>query len=224
MTVTIHPKSPVWPENILRFHLAFEFPMDTEFALRFVDLFRASGERVHGAFVDLPNGLWTTDQKVLTILFHPGRVKRGLRANIDLGRAIQEGERLAIRVSGGMRDAYGNRLGKDVWFEFTTGPAVLTSFEKIQMTYRVNGNDQETAIRIPSDRPIDWLSARSSLFARDANGAEVPVLVEDDTVGLLLRPESAWPHGTIYVSAGEKLEDSCGNRQTVPFEINQGDT
>lgn len=67
-----------WPANVLRFHLQFDRPMTCENALRNLALTDRSGSKIEAPFVDIRDGLWNADQTLLTVLFHPGRIKSGV--------------------------------------------------------------------------------------------------------------------------------------------------
>jgi hypothetical protein len=49
-------------------------------------------------------------ERRLTLLFDPGRIKRGLRPRADLGSALLAGKRYKLVVGDGMADATGNLL------------------------------------------------------------------------------------------------------------------
>ncbi|MEL7026957.1 MAG: hypothetical protein AAGO57_06985, partial [Pseudomonadota bacterium] len=88
----IYPSGSTFPENILRVYFYFSGPMAEAEILDNITLSRADGTPVDAAFLSNRFDLWSPDRTRLTLLFDPARVKTGLEANTELGRALEEGE------------------------------------------------------------------------------------------------------------------------------------
>ena len=65
-------------------------------ALGFVRLVDDAGREVPDALLELDVDFWNDDHTRYTVFFDPGRVKRGVRPNVELGRALRAGRRYAI--------------------------------------------------------------------------------------------------------------------------------
>lgn len=225
--IRLYPDTPTWPANILRFHVAFDRAMDVDRALDHVGIERieADGQcsEVEGAIVDLVDGLWNPEQTLLTVLFHPGRVKAGLWPHAAHGRAIRVGARHRIVVKGTINTTDDNALGADVTHDFLgTEPIVLPiavpEFERIGVE---RGTDEP--IRFPLDRPWDWFSVQVAIRAFDESDLPVAVRASMEGRDLVVRPIDVWSVGTIRLVARNELEDVCGNRIGQAFETRRID-
>src|SRR5205823_2999362 len=74
----IYPSASTLPENQLRFYIHFSAPMAAGHAYEHVKLLKANGEVVSRAFLEIGEELWDGSGQRLTLLFDPGRVKKGL--------------------------------------------------------------------------------------------------------------------------------------------------
>ena len=63
-------------------------------------------------FVELEQELWNRDQTRLTLLFDPGRIKRGVKPNVDMGPVLLEGHRYTLVIDRDLKDANGAPLAK----------------------------------------------------------------------------------------------------------------
>lgn len=216
----IHPRTDIWSARTLRFHVAFDRPMDMDRAMRHVRLDRDDGDgfaTVSGAFVDLPDGLWTPDQRVITILLHPGRVKSGLAAHAALGRAIVCGRTHRIVVDAAMPDADGRPLGHPVEHHFTGGPPAPAP-----LVPKVRRHGDGFAVSF--DRPADYLSALAHIALVDGRGAVVPS--HRDVLATTVALRSVDPdrlEDGVAVRIDPAPEDAEGNRTQSVFEARAGD-
>lgn len=114
-----------WPANILRLHLVFAQAVDPWGVEQPVMLLDGQGRERPGVFVDVPGGLWSACGRILTVLLHPGRVKRGLVARDRLGPALTAGETVALAPSPALRRADGGAHGLPERFVLHIAPAVF---------------------------------------------------------------------------------------------------
>jgi hypothetical protein len=210
------PPPAAWPANILRFHLAFPRPMDGWHAMGHLAL-EAGGDAAPGtALLDLQDGLWNPEQTVLTVLLHPGRVKRGVGR---LGPALRPGGAALLRLDGALADADGVPLGRDVTFGITVTPAVRAPFRLPAVLVPA---DRGAPIVLDLGRPLDLLGAAEGLRVTDPAGRPVAHRAEPFARGLVLHPAPGWPGGALRLTAAPWLEDACGNRQDAAFEATPG--
>ena len=95
----VYPTSDTLPENLLRMYIQFSKPMKTVGNLEHIQLMDAEGKEIKGAIFNNVHELWDKDQKQLTIIFDPSRVKTGLVANETMGRALQPGNTYQLVIS-----------------------------------------------------------------------------------------------------------------------------
>ncbi|CAN5658445.1 hypothetical protein BH18ACI5_BH18ACI5_16100 [soil metagenome] len=82
------------------------------------------GTEIIAPFLPVEAELWTADRTRFTLLFDPGRVKRGIKPTLDMGRALVEGRRYALVIDGEWLDAGGQPLQAGHRHEFRVEPAV----------------------------------------------------------------------------------------------------
>jgi hypothetical protein len=86
--IQVFPSANEIPTNLLRFHIRFEETpevFDVSTAIRLID---SAGVAIDHVFLDLNEGLWSSDGLTLTVMLHPGRIKTGLVASGYLGNAF----------------------------------------------------------------------------------------------------------------------------------------
>ena len=94
----IYPTGPAVPANLLRMYVEFSNPMGTRTGQDYIKILDASGAELPGALLPLDTDLWNGDHTRFTILFDPGRVKRGILPNRAMGRPLKAGGAFTIVV------------------------------------------------------------------------------------------------------------------------------
>ena len=86
----VFPTRDVLPQNQLKMYVHFTASMSRGGAYQRIHIIDDStGVEVRYPFLRLAEELWDNEQKRLTVLFDPGRIKRGLVSQEELGMAIQ---------------------------------------------------------------------------------------------------------------------------------------
>jgi hypothetical protein len=88
----VYPSTSRVPENLLKLYLHFSGPMSKGEAFKRLHLFERSGSEVNLPFLEIAEELWDREFKRLTILFDPGRIKRDLVPNKEVGPPLQAGK------------------------------------------------------------------------------------------------------------------------------------
>lgn len=84
----IYPSGDTLPENTLRFYIHFTVPMQPQVAFDYIKLRDASGAVDEATFMRFKQELWNEDRTRLTVLIDPGRIKREVATNVELGPAL----------------------------------------------------------------------------------------------------------------------------------------
>lgn len=206
------PPPEAWPANILRFHLAFPAPMDAWRAMEHVALEDAAGNPLDGALLDLPDGLWSADQTVLTVLLHPARLKTGVGV---LGPVLEGGGVYRLRVGRGLARADGTQLAEDAVHPIRAVAAVTTPL-RLPMT--LSPGPGTSPVELDLARPLDFIGLRDGLALLDDADRAVAMRAAPTAAGARLTPAVAWPAGPLRLLASPLLEDACGNRPGAGFE------
>lgn len=215
--LAVHPAGPAWPENILRFHLVFDRAMDPGDAAGEVWLETATGARVEGALVDIPDGLWSPDGTVLTLLFHPGRVKQGLTAHRAMGRALAAGEHYRLVIGAGLMTEDGRSLAAARQVPLQIGPAETRGFDPAHWRWTPPLPGSTAPLAIATGRQIDALSLLGGVRLEDGDGRAHPVALRTEGTTIIAAPAAPWPD-VIRLAVAPWLEDVCGNRPHEGFE------
>jgi hypothetical protein len=203
----------VWPANMLRLHLVFPRPMACGAVEAPLRLFDPEGREREGVFVDLSHGLWSACGRILTGLLHPGRVKRGLAARARLGPALMAGEALTLALSPALRAADGGPHGLPDRFPLRIAPPVFGAIPPSAIRRSGNG------LRLGGPAPIDALGALAHARLIGPDGTPLrPRLVPHPGGVLHLVPRDG-PSPQLRTLVGPALEDCCGNRRGMPFEM-----
>jgi hypothetical protein len=219
--VAVYPSGRIWPENMLRFYVHFSAPMSRNNGVRFIHLIDDRGREVEDAILAAYADLWNPDATRLTVFFDPGRVKRGVGPNRELGRAIVEGRRYAIAIDAEWPDANGQPLASAFRREFTAGPPAYDglSLTEWRITPPVAGSARPLAVTFPA--PLDHALLGRAIGVRTVDGREVPGHTgtgAQETVWTFT-PAEPWAAGWYQLAVLTLLEDPAGNRVNQPFEI-----
>src|SRR5215469_1290949 len=108
----VFPSSAELPENLLRFYVRFSRPMQRGRAEEQIRLLSSDGQPAADVLYRPPVELWDASMRYLTILLDPGRLKRGVGPNRELGPPLKAGLGYMLVIGSGMIDASGQSLGK----------------------------------------------------------------------------------------------------------------
>ena len=220
--VAVFPGADDVPENLLRMYILFSGPMSLGGASGHVQLLDEHERVVEDPFLPLDVDLWNDNRTRYTVLFDPGRVKRGILPNEELGRALAAGRRYTLVVDDGWRDAAGQKLAAPFRRSFRAGTPAERALDP-----------QEWRIAAPNARTRDPLvvtfpaSLDHGLLQRaltvSLNGDRVTGDVETDAGETRWRfsPAAPWRAGEYQLHASSILEDVAGNRIGRPFEVEE---
>ena len=116
----IYPSSSVLPSNQLKLYLLFSAPMQGGDIFSKIHLVDSNGNAAYLPFVS--QELWNRDYTRLTLIFDPGRIKRGVKPNVDMGPVLVEGKRYTLILDRDLKDANGNPLSETFRHDFAAGP------------------------------------------------------------------------------------------------------
>ncbi len=219
LSVTVFPQERQVPANILRWHLIFSEPVAVDRWMDGVRLLDEEGREVEHAFLDLPEGLWSADGRILTILMHPGRIKSGVGGEDD-GTAIDVGRSYRLVIDLAAFDLGEPRIGLLHTHDFV---AIAPEGRQLMSDDIAIDNPSPASMTpaiIRSRRPLDLLSVAASAAMDPDNDAGVRFSVTE-AVGdrmFLLTPDRPWPAGKVTFRLSSDLEDIAGQRINDAFE------
>jgi hypothetical protein len=218
--VAVHPSADVVPENQLRWYVELSAPMREGAALEHVRLLDARGREVPGAFLVTDEELWDASGRRITLLFDPGRVKRGIRTNVEMGPPLRAGERYTLRIDVGWRDARGAALRAPFEHRFRAGPADRAAPDPARWRVRAPARGGREALVVAFDEPLDHALAEGLLAVVDAAGRPVPGRAHATGGDREWRFEPAvpWSGGAYAVRVSPEIEDPAGNSIARVFD------
>lgn len=224
--VAVHPASDTLPENLLRWYLEFSRPMRPGQALAHVRLLNDRGEEDRTAFLDTSEELWDPEGRRLTLLFDPGRVKRGIRTNLEQGRPLRAGRRYRLVIDAGWQDMSGEPLATSLEKHIVATGADHDGPDPASWTLLlpVVGTTDPLVIAFPE--PLDHALASRLIIVLGDRGhpLEGRVALRDKDREWTLTPDAAWRGGRHQLQVSPELEDLAGNRPGRAFDHEAGTT
>jgi len=218
----IYPTAALLPENQLRFYLHFSGPMSRGEAYEHIKLLDAAGKPIDDVFLELGEELWDPAQTRFTLLFDPGRIKRGLKPREDLGPTLEDGKSYTLVIDGKWRDGEGRAMiDKDYRKSFKAGPPDDSPIdpETWKLLAPVAGTREPLEVRFPE--PLDHGLLNRVLKVTDEQGRGVPGTIEvgDGERSWKFVPTEVWRADGYQLVAGNILEDLAANRIGRKFEV-----
>lgn len=217
--VTIYPTSGLLPENLLKFHITFSKPMTSGEIYNKLKLLDANGQEVEKAFLILDQELWDSEMKTVTVLFDPGRIKRGLRPNLEMKPALQVDETYTLRIEGGWKDIDGLMTTKTVTKEFKCIAADRTS--PSIASYKVYAPKHSAGpLAIDLQEPHDFILLSRYIIVRDPEGEIVPgsLTIGANETQIEFVPKYPWLEAKYTIDINPLLEDLAGNNLNRLFD------
>jgi hypothetical protein len=207
------------PSNLLRVYVELSAPMEPGSAYERIHLVGDDGRDVKDAFLELREELWSPDHRRLTLLFDPGRVKRGIRANVEMGAPLVAGRRYRLVIDSAWRDARNVPLATSYAQELRVAGFDSVSPDPsrwILSSPRLGSGD---TLRVAFGEALDHALALRMITVVDTRGVAVPgfgSLGADDRLWMFV-PSNAWLAGA-RLRVEPLLEDLAGNNLVRPFD------
>ena len=222
--VRMLPSTDTVPENLLRVYLEFSGPMAREHGRDFLKLEDERGQEVPGAFLALDVDFWSPDGRRYTLLFDPGRVKRGILPNDLFGRALQHGHKYTLVVDPKWRDADGQPLAAPFRRTFSVGPPDLAPLETSAWRVQAPAAGTRDAVLVSFPKPLDHgLLQRALGVRRGSTTLAGDIAIGPGETQWTFTPREPWQRGRYDLVVLSILEDPMGNRIGRPFDIDTFD-
>jgi hypothetical protein len=216
----IFPSCDLLPENLLRFYVCFSNSMRRGRALEEISLLDSDGQSIADALYRPPVELWDRTMLHVTVLLDPGRLKRWVGPNVELGPPLQVGQKYTLEIGSGMTDLHGRPLREPFRKHFVVGDPVREhiSVESWTILPPVTGSRQALVLMFTS--PLDWALLFHTITIGSADGSVIDgqVVVDQCERRWSFTPSSPWTAGVYHIRAGSSLEDVCGNSITGAFD------
>ena len=218
----VYPTADTLPMNQLKFYLHFSAPMERGRAydhLRLID--QQTGARVEAPFVEMDPELWDPNQRRLTLLFDPGRIKREVGINRELGPPLQAGRAYRLVIDRRWRDVMGRSLQTDFVKAFEVVEADRASPDPDDWQWIAPTAQTLGPVVLTFPEPLDHALLHRLITVRDEAGARLDgaITVSRHETQWSFTPEALWKAGTYAFHVETILEDLAGNTLRSLFDV-----
>ena len=219
--VGIYPSANELPENLLRFYVEFSQPMREDDFLSNVSFKDENGNDLSGIFLPSRYEYWNKERTMITLIFDPGRVKAGLRANQKMGRALQNGKKYQLVIESSCRALNGQKLDRKYSKEFVVTEEVNSVINPNEWIVTPPLANTKGSLILDFNRFIDHLNASTFIAVFDTNGHQISGTTElsNNASTWTFFPEKKWIKGKYKILVYNKLEDICGNNLIHGFDV-----
>lgn len=217
----IYPTSDVLPENQLKLYVHFSGPMSVGDGLPFIRLVDEQGDEITDPFLPLGDAFWDPDHRRYTIFFDPGRVKRGIVPNEELGRPILNGKTYTLEILPQWRDAHGEPLKHGFRKTFRATLPDEAPIDTAEWTIVPPAAGSRSSLVVRFHESLDREILRRALRVKTADGKPIAGQAETSDAEAVWSfvPQLPWQRGPHVLEALSFLEDLAGNRIGKPFEV-----
>jgi hypothetical protein len=237
----VYPSTDVLPSNTLKLYISFSAPMSRGEAWQHIHMLDDKGQPLTYEFVEIQQELWDTSHTRLTVLFDPGRIKRGVLPNEQLGPPIEDGKHYTLLIDRGWHDARGVPLAEDFRKAFRGGPSDRKPPDP--KTWRITAPSAGTAADLVVDFPKPMDFALLQRMLQVSTGAGVvgtvthgganlgagptlagTVTVDKQEAEWRFTPKQPWKAGGYKLLIDTGIEDLSGNHIGQAFDLDKFQT
>ena len=220
IVTAVYPSGDVIPENQLRMYVQFSGPMGQASGREHIAILDRNGQELVDAMLPLDTELWNGERTRYTVLFDPGRVKRKILPNREMGRALRRGDTITLVVSQDWPDGRGQPLKSDYKKNFQVGPAIERPLDAAEWRIAPAPAATREPLSITFPAALDRALLERGLRVVRA-GATVPGdwRIEAGETRSLFVPNGPWQPGEHAIVVLPILEDVSGNRIGRAFEV-----
>jgi hypothetical protein len=208
------------PDNLLKFYIHFSGPMSRGEAYQRIGL-TAGNEDVDLPFLELGEELWDPEGRRLTLLFDPGRIKRGLKPREDAGQILVPGQKYVLTIDSGWPDARGVPLLDEFRKEFVVTSADYTQPDVSKWRVHAPPRGTRKPLVVNFSESMDHAMSHRVLSVIGSDGASIAgsIALSQQETRWSFRPDSPWLAGDYRLTFDTTLEDVAGNSIGRPFEV-----
>ena len=219
----VYPSANSLPENLLKFYVHFSAPMSQGNVYTHIHLYDSKDRKIPLPFLELGEELWNPSETRITILFDPGRIKKGLLPRENEGPVLIQGKSYKLRIESDWLDASGTPLKES----FTKTFSVTAPDNQIPSPnhWKVNAPKAGTKnpLMVDFSEPLDhalisrliWIETSAQKFI------EGSIVIKNAEKHWIFTPKEPWEPSDHKIVIETKIEDLAGNTVTRPFEVDR---
>ena len=219
--LSVGPSTTI-PANTLRLYVYFSEPMARGQVADFVSLKNNKGQPDQFAFLNLATELWGPEQKRLTLLFDPGRVKKDVGPNLSIGAPLTENQTYQLVISKGMKSVTGLTIENDVVIPIKVEGAERRKIALTDWAFSTPEKHTYEPLQVHFGRLVDPSNVKRNISIVGSNGEPVPGRLTTEAASCLFVPDAPWAEGSHYLVVSNDFEDIVGNRLNAAFDSIKG--
>ena len=215
----IYPRNNKIPKNILIFYVEFSAPMtEDESAYRYVNLLDENKKVIPHVWYN--KARWISD-KVMTLMIHPGRVKKDISYYDNLGEIFTVGKKYYLEITDRIKPL--NSKSKLISFtkEFEITNPINTCPKFIEDKLQIPKRNTSDKLKIVFDRPIDIFSAQIGISVYNYKSDKIvegKIIAGPDDTEWYFMPDQPWTEKKYTLILNKYISDPSGNSLNKPFE------
>ncbi|MBK5277843.1 MAG: Ig-like domain-containing protein [Bacteroidia bacterium] len=216
----VYPTQDTVPENLLKIFLHFSQPMVEGQSISHITLLKNGRDTLDGTFLDLQPELWNNESTVLTLWLDPGRIKRDLIPNRELGAPLIANESYTLHISPNWKSKEGKSLLIPYSKTFVT--TLRDDESPVIENWNIVAPKSETTepLEINFLEPLDYSLLNYAIRLADEQqkfiGGTIKLSLEEGR--LHFTPNKLWKAGHYTLIIDGRLEDLAGNNLNRPFD------
>lgn len=217
----VFPSQDRLPQNVLKMYIQFADEWSQGTAYEHIQFLDRSGQAIPDPFLPIPQELWSRDGTRLTLLFDPGRIKRGLQRNQTFGAPFEVGETYTLKISRKWKSPDNQCFSEDHSHSFTIVEPNRTQPSVDRWQIKTPPSETTDPIVVTFDEAMDYALLQHSLTLIDLNTnckVQGKTTVSRDGLSWRFTPLSNWHSGSYRLAVDPTLEDLAGNRLDGLFE------
>lgn len=219
--VDIYPTSDTLPMNQLKFYVHFSSPMKSGEAYQHVHLINEQGSEEDASILEIPQELWNRERTRLTLFLDPGRIKRDLAPNLQMGAPLRQSEKYILQIDSLWKDKNGKYLTGAFTKEFFVVSPDRSSPDPNNWKIIVPLSSSKEKLQIHFSEPMDHALLQRMIKIIDKSKS--PIMGEITTLEeeriWYFKPEDSWNKGDYFIDIDVNLEDLAGNNLRRVFDV-----
>ncbi|WP_074406270.1 MULTISPECIES: Ig-like domain-containing protein [Aquimarina] len=223
---SIYPSAKTLPSNLLKWYIQFSHPINETHIYDHIRFINAIGDTLPRAALSLENALISDHGKLLTIWIEPGRQKRDLIPNRQLGSVFKNKNTYKLVVLKKLKDTNGISMKGNFThsFQVTIADRIKPDVNswKIQSP-KVNSKSR---LLILCHESLDYGSIQNSVTVINAKEEKIDgnwQYTDHESI-LSFTPSNPWEKGNYKILFDAHIEDLAGNNLDRLFDSEITDT
>ncbi|MBC7826644.1 MAG: hypothetical protein H7122_02775 [Chitinophagaceae bacterium] len=218
--IKIYPTRYELPENLIKVYLEFSHPMREGESQKYITLLSNQKDTIADVFLNLQPELWNEQRTILTVWLDPGRIKRDLIPNEQMGNPLKKGELYTLSVSSKWQDTRGLPLAQSYARQFSVISRDSISPDPKRWILDLPGAGTTHPLVINMDESLDYFLLQETIRVVDENKKSIPgsFSISAEESKLIFIPINPWSVGGHALQVASYLEDLAGNNLNRVFD------